>query len=243
MKKVLLLIVMVFMPLFVFAKEYEIDNIGVKLSINDDWYVFTRDNYINNANLAKFNIDENYMKNFFYNNKAYLDAVPSNLSYDFIISITTENLEMTNLSNYPSSMIEKYTKDVVNGLQDAKYSIDDSGKIKYMIISFYDNNNKLYLYRYYTVFDNKGYSFHIQKSTELTDEEKRGLDEIMKTVEFDTKNFNSKETPKMQKEIDNYGKSKKWYENILIDALIGGLLGGLGSIVVKVLKKKKNVSE
>ena len=242
MRKIVLLIIMFVMPLMVLGKEYTLDDIGVKITFEDDFYVFTRDNYQNNETLKKLGITEEYMYNFFYNNKAYIDVVPKSFAYDLVINVVLENLDMTNLSNYPDGMINEFSKDVLKTVPDAEYSIYTNGQYKFMRISFFDKTSNMYIYRYYTVFDIKGISFHIQKASAITEEDKQVLDNAIKTVKFDNINHNTKEKDTIQKKIDEYGKSKKWYENVLIDAVIGGVVGGVTAFVLNFKKKKKDES-
>lgn len=240
MKKILLFILMMIVPTMVLAKEYTFDDIGLKMNISDDWYVFTRENYKNNDFLIENGISEEYMQNFFTQNKAYVNALPKDYSFDMIVNITAANLEMNNLSNYKDEMIMDTAKDATKSLKDAKYSVYNNGNHKFMLISFFDTSTNKYIYRYYTVFNHNGFSFAIQTNEEPTESQKQALDEIAKTIYFDKIKFDTKESAKLQKEIDNYGKSKKWYSNILIDAIIGGVVGFLTSVVIKMKKKKDN---
>ena len=59
------------------------------------------------------------------------------------------------------------------------------------------------------------------------------------TVEIEIKDEYKEETAEMKKEIENYNNPKKWWQNILIDAIIGAVVGGLAGLVLKVVKNKK----
>ena len=242
MKKFVLLIIMFVMPLMVLGKEYTFDEIGVKITIDDDFYVFTRDNYQNNETLKELGITEDYMYNYFYNNKAYIDVVPKSFAYEIVVNVAIDNLDMTNLSNYPDGMIGDLSKEILKKMPTAKCSIYNNGKYKFLNISFFDSASGTYIYRYYTIFDNRGLSFHIQKNSEVIEEEKEILKKLVDTIEFDSANHNTRENAEMQKEIDEYGKSKFNWKRLIIRTIIGGIVGALGALVLKLKKNKKDES-
>ena len=59
-------------------------------------------------------------------------------------------------------------------------------------------------------------------------------------MEIEIKDEYKEETAEMKKEIENYNNPKKWWQNILIDAAIGAIVGGLAGLVLKVVKNKKD---
>ena len=60
MRKIILCLLVVLLPVFVFAKEYKLEDIDInKLNVNDEEYiVLTRDNLDNNSDLETLNINK-----------------------------------------------------------------------------------------------------------------------------------------------------------------------------------------
>ena len=237
MKKIYLLIVLMLMPILVIAKEYEVKDLDLKLSISDDWFVFTRENIKNNATLKEFNITEEYMEKAFNDNKAYIDALPKDFSIELFVTVPVDNLEMHNLSNFPDKLIDQKAKEVIKDLVDANYKLYDNGKYKFMEISFFDKATSMYIYRFYTVVNSKGIGFHLQKAEKISDDEIKILKEIVDSVNFEIKDELKMESKALQKEIDNFlHPTNKIMLRIVIYAIVGGVIGALTAIISK--KKK-----
>lgn len=241
MKKVLMFLVLCLFPICVSAKEYNIDDVYLKISLDDNWYVFTRDNIKDNEDLQKFGVDEEYMEKMLKSNNVYIDAMSKDNKTEFIVIIPTTT-GINNLANYPDKMLEndmipELKNKLSSSTNDIKAEVKTINGYKYIKMSFYDSNVKRYVYKYYTVINSKGYNFQIQEATKIEDE--KVLDDIIKTVEI--KVLNPKESSKMQKEIDKYNKKDSGiWTKVLIGAIVGAIIGAIGSIINRNKKINNN---
>ena len=106
MKKILFALLIFMMPIFVFAKEYSIKDINLKMEIDDNyWNVFTRDNYKDNELLKSLGVTNEYMENYFTQNNAYVDALPKNYGLDLVVNTSTDGVNINNLHNYPDILL------------------------------------------------------------------------------------------------------------------------------------------
>ena len=71
MKKISLLLLMLFIPLFCYATTYEVEEVNLKIDVDDEYYVFTRNNLENNPNLPKIALSKEDMLDILVNNKIY----------------------------------------------------------------------------------------------------------------------------------------------------------------------------
>lgn len=220
-----LLLIAFLLPITVFAQNYDIKEVNTHITMPDDWYVFTKENLKDNAKLKEINITEEYMKNFFTTNGAYIDAMPQNFTLEFVLR-TKEVDKMNNLSNYTDDEVKEVATEfgkIVNSNNNDIYKT----KYKYVESYYYDSTNKMYLASYYTVVNRLGYTFTAQKSENFTDAEKTQIRDIIKSVSYDIK-----------PEYKDEEKTSFNFNNILIYAAIGGVTGGLASYIA--FKKKKN---
>ncbi len=63
MKKLLVLLTcLLFIPVNIYCKTYDLNEVNLSLDFNDDWYVFTRYNLDNNKELKSLGITKDYME-------------------------------------------------------------------------------------------------------------------------------------------------------------------------------------
>lgn len=223
LKKIALLVLL--LPTIVLADNYELKEVNATITIPNDWMVFTKDNIKGNKTLKELNVTEDYMNEFFEKNSAYLDAMPKDLSYEFVLR-TQEVDQMNNLSNYKDSEVEEVGKEfgkIVNSNDNSIYKT----KYKYVESYYYDSTNKMYIASYYTVVNRLGYTFTAQKSTNFTSDEKEEIKGIINTITY-----------KILPEYKDEEKTSFNNPSVIICAIIGGLTGGL--VVYLNNKKKKN---
>ena len=218
------------------AKTVDLNDIDLNLDFKDDWYVFTRSNLDSNSDLEELNVTKEYMQNFFEQNLAYIDAVPNDFSYELILRVGNEKNEINNLTNYDDEFVKEVAKELGNQTNSDKYDIYNNGTYKFATVEYYDSETKFNIVAYYTVINNKGYTFQIQKEGTITDSDKLEFKEIIDTVKF---NINEEDSNKEKEEIKEDNSSFNW-KNIGIGAIIGALAGGIGALSVSSSKKKKS---
>ncbi len=235
MKKILLFVLsFLFLVPLASAKTVDLNDIDLKLDFKDDWYVFTRYNLDNNSYLEELNVTKEYMQDFFEQNLAYIDAVPSDFDYELILRVGNEKNEINNLTNYEDEFVKEVSKELGNQTNSDKYDIYNNGTYKFATVEYYDSETKFNIVAYYTVVNNKGYTFQIQKEEAITDNDKAEFKEIINTIKF---NINEEDSNKEKEEIKKDNSSFNW-KNVIIYAAIGAVAGGIGAAIAK--KKKLN---
>lgn len=245
MKKVLLFLVLLLFPIFVYAKEYEVKDIDLKISFDDDWYVFTRDNIKDNELLDDFNVTYEYIDDIFKTNSIYVDAMPKDISIEFFVMVVPTP-GMNNLSNYPDGLLEKDFKkelemQLKNKFKDISIKFTTINGIKYAEASFYDPNAQAYLYKYYTVINAKGYNFQIQSDKKITESEKQILRKIVESSNVKVNILYKNESKEVQEEIKKYeNKNNGRMIRIIVYIVVGALAAFFGGIT-KGMKSKQNM--
>ncbi len=237
MKKIFFLICL--LPIFVFAKEYTINDINLKLDVNDNWIVFTRDNLDNNDDLITFNLDKESLLSLYQKQMIYFDGIPEDTSYEFLVIVPNNSLEVNNLSHYPDGLVMETSKELAKKVNTDNYKTY-MARHKYAVVNYFDKATNMYIVNYYTVMNAKGYNFQLQKQTKITNEEIKNLENIIDSIEIKELIGFEKENETIQKEINNYGKSSFNFKNVLIYALIGAITGGVSALVSKLIKKKSS---
>ncbi len=232
MKKILCLLIslVLFIPVNIYGKTIDLSEINLTIDFNDDWYVFTRYNLEGNKDLETLGVTKDYMEKFFNENEAYIDASPKELGADFILRIKTVE-EMNNLSNYPDDMVNEVAKEVGKLVSSTDYKIYNSGKNKYAVVKYYDEASKYNILTYYTVVNAQGYTFQIQKQSDITQTDETNMKTIMYSATFNVLDKYKNESEDVQKELDNVGKKDFNIKNILIYAGVGALIAIMATVI------------
>ncbi|MBR4177810.1 MAG: hypothetical protein IKR57_00505 [Bacilli bacterium] len=244
MKKIIIIMIILFMPIIVFGKEYSVEELNYKIDINDnDYMVFTRDNIENNQELSILNLTPEQMNTIMQNGNIYIDIIDRDLKYEIVmVVLNTGILDTKNFSNYSDEMLETAAKSYANTVGSEKYSVYKANH-NYVVIDYYDSKTKYYIINYYTVVNGKGYNFQMQKTSAFTNGEKSSLKSMVDTINIkvlDEYKDETKDTYKTQtkKGID-WGSVKG---SAIKGAIIGAVAGVIGAIA-KLLTKKKNKKE
>ena len=232
MKKVLCLLIslVLFIPVNIYGKNVDLREINLTIDFNDDWYVFTRYNLDGNKDLETLGVTKDYMENFFNENEAYIDASPKELGTDFILRIKPVE-DMNNLSNYPDDVVKEVAKEISKLVSSTDYKIYNSGKNKYAVVKYYDEASKYNILTYYTVVNAQGYTFQIQKQSDITQTDETNMKTIMDSATFNVLDKYKNESEDVQKELDNVGKKDFNIKNILIYAGVVALIGIIATVI------------
>jgi len=239
MKKIVIFMMILLFPVFTLATEYEVSDINIKIDVKSNYIVFTRDNLNNNPDLVKLNIPKEYMDELMKNNKIYYDIIKNDVSYEILVIVPDNKLKWNNLINANDELLNDI-KDEFAKQTGAKVSSIYKTKYNFIVVDYYDENSKYYIVNYYTVVNARGYNFQLQKKTEITEEERLDLKEIVDSVEIDVLDEFKNETEEIQKGIDNYGKKNIDYKKYIYGAIIGASAGLISYIVGAFINKKKS---
>ena len=232
MKKILCILIgfMLFIPISIYGKTVDLSEVNLSIDFNDDWYAFTRYNLDGNKDLETLGVTKAYMENFFNENEAYIDASPKELGTDFILRIKPVE-DMNNLSNYPDNIVKEVAKEISKLVSSEDYKVYNNGKIKYAVVKYYDEASKYNILTYYTVVNAQGYTFQIQKQSDITQTDETNMKTIMDSATFNVLDKYKNESEDVQKELDNVGKKDFNIKNILIYAGVGALIGIIATVI------------
>lgn len=241
MKKLIMLLFIVLFPIMMYAKEYEAPEINLKLDAGDSFMVLTRNNLENNQDLAKLNITKEYMEELMNTNKIYYDIIKNDLSYEILVVVPDTKLKVYNFSNVTDEVLNDMKGELV---KKTGATVSDIYKANhnYVIVDYYDSKTGYYIVNYYTVVNASGFNIQLQKKSEITEEEKRELKEIVDSVEIKVLDEYKEESKDIQDKIDNYGKEKNGFDymRIVYGAIIGAVAGLISYSVNYFIRKKKS---
>jgi len=229
-KYLIILMVLLLIPVNVKAETYKVPSADLNIELDDNWYVFTRDNIKDNDKLKYISSSYESMLELFENNDAYINGIKKDAKLEMFLRIKEVD-NINNLSNYSNEYIKKLSKEIAKIANTDNYDIYKN-KYKYTLIDYYDEQNNVYIISYYTIVNRKGYTFTMQSSQEFTKEEEKEFKNIINTIYY-----------KINKELKYEENTTKGItkDNVVKSAVIGLVLGGLigGTIAIIKLKKKK----
>ena len=213
MKKIIRIftLILMFVPVFTFAlsvdeiSQYDIDE-NMSVGFDNNWYVFTRDNYIGNKDLSSLGISEDKMKSIFDANHLYVDALnKKDFSKEFFIRKVSVPSNK-NMREYSDSELKSFGDSFVISLPTDEWDKYENDNDTYLHINFVDNQNgkNLYMEEYVTVYDGYAYSFGLQTTNKvLTESDKTLVKETVDTIIY------KKESSSKEKTEENKDDSKK----------------------------------
>ena len=200
MKKILLFVFLMFVPIVGDATTFELKNTDMDITIDEsEWYVFTPDNILDNPELEELGLTYEYMLESFQNNQAYLDAILFYYDSEDYIELFVRKValeDIGNLVNYDDDFIERFGQALADE-QKANYEIYRTN-YPFVLLDYQDQG--FYLQEYYTIVNGNGYTITAQKPNAFSREDKARVEKIVDSVSFDVdlslKEPNSKETNK-----------------------------------------------
>ena len=157
-KKILLFLFLI-LPVTLFAKEYDLKDTNLKIALDSNWTVFTKDNIKDNSLLSKYDMTEEYLTNYMNKRDAYLDAFHKN-GYQLIIRMQ-DITKINNLSNRTENEIKAFANQIIESTKVDKYDIYKQNNITYIKIIYKISSTNSYSIEYLTVVNNKLYIFDI----------------------------------------------------------------------------------
>ena len=201
-------------PTLTFASRYYLEETDVSLLLNDEtWYVFTRGNIKNNAELEELGITYDYLSNFMEGYSVYLDAVNFSSDLERTVELFVRKKsgnKIDNLSTYSKSDMKVLVEELAKK-QNSPISEIYENDYKFIYLEYQDSS--YHLLEYYTVINNDAYTVTAQKENDFTEDEKEEIREIVDSMIFES------DSP-TQEETDSWE-----IEPIIIGAIIGAIVG------------------
>ena len=214
-----------------FARSYNLSGTDMSIDIDDSkWYVFTRDNILNNPELEDLGITYDYINDVFFNNKVYVDAM---LIYDddtvlelFIRKNPIEKIN--NLSAYDDDDVLDFGKVLANNYSIEEYSLY---KTDYKFVKFEHYDGSVYLCEFVTVINGENYTLTFQSPKPFNSFFYQEMELIVNSVCFEI------DAPAIQPEQPSI------FDGVLEKAIAGAVTAGIFSGVSILCAKKKKKSK
>ena len=230
MKKFLLFIVLSIIPLFsIYAKEYKIDDLTIDLD-ESKFSVITLDDIANNPLVKEYNLDaeqlrKNYEKQYIKLEALQLNEEKNGYYYDiFVAEKYVKNAK--NLHSYSEKQINDVKKEILKKVDAIESNIYKTNEYTYVSYLYKDSLDAktIYIYDYYTVINENGYTIKFQKQSEFTDEDIKVVKGIVDKIRFS---------------VDTKYNKKSSYSSTIISAITAGIIGALYSL----FKPKKKIEK
>jgi hypothetical protein len=224
------LCVAAFLPITAYAQTYHLSDTDMSISVDDTiWYVFTRDNIENNAELGELGITYDAMADILYDNQAYMDAI---LIYDdgeyIELFVRKKALDsgVANLSNYKDEEVLELAEELAKKYGAENYSAYENPYI-FAKLEYVDANYGYYICEFDTVVNKDNYTLTFQSTSQFTDWEYEEIHKIVDSVQFDV-------DPSIKEE-----KTSSFFDNVVGKTLGGAIAGGIGGAIVAMINQRK----
>lgn len=194
MKKLLILVMLaallcsISIPASAASDTYELDEVGLTVSIPADYLVVTRDTPENSSVFSELGMTKADMMAIFEADSIYLDAFSPAIDEEIVVTMAPNNI--SNISNFSDSLLQQMAKAAADafhtiGSEVSKYEIYQNGAVKY--IKFYHTHatTNTHSLQYYTIIDNKAINItlHSYKGS-LTTQQEATVKNVIDSIQF-----------------------------------------------------------
>lgn len=224
------------MPVTARAETYVLSDTDMTISLDDTyWYVFTRDNVLNNPELEELGISYEDINNVFQEYNAYVDAI---LFYEdgnyteLLVRKKTLDSGVANLTNYTTAEVAEMAAELAKIHDIEDYSVYEN-QYKFARLDYFDAG--YYICEFTTVVNTHNYTLTFQSTVPYTDEDYAGILEIVDGVRFHI------DTSLKEKTSGSFGDTV--LETTIIGAATGAVVGLSMSLIRNKRKKKQESAE
>ena len=194
MKKLLILVILaallcsISIPASAASDTYELDEVGLTVSIPADYWVITRDTPENSSVFSELGLTKAEMMEFFKTSDAYLNGASKTFSDEIVISAADYSLG--NLSWFNDSALQELAENIVdvyteNGLKVSQYDIYQHHQTKFFRIYSTDAAQNRHSLQYYTIYDNKAISITMHNyAGEISADQEATLKTVVDSTQF-----------------------------------------------------------
>ena len=183
MKKLLIMVMLaallcsISIPASAASDTYELDEVGLTVSIPADFSVITRDTPENSSVFSDVGMTKADFMAYFQEYNVYLNAFSASIDEEIIINMTQNDVGYMNL--FGDSTLLESAKGIANefraiGRDVSKYEIYWGGYIKYIRLYYTDTTTNSHSVQYYTIYNNKAINItlHSYKGSLTSQQEK-----------------------------------------------------------------------
>lgn len=218
-------------PVFAYAADYKLGDTDISICVDDtSWYVFTRDNIHNNAELEELGITYEAMYDILHNNEAYMDAILLYEDGEYVeLFVRKRALDsgIANLSNYENKEVLELAEELAKKYGAEEYSVYE-GQYKFTRLEYFDSNYDYYICEYVTVVNRDNYTLTFQTPSPFTDWEYDEIQRIVDSIRFDVDTTIREEKP------------ASFLDGVIGKTVGGAVIGGIVGLVIALVGKKKN---
>lgn len=174
---------------FAASNTYDLDDLGLQVTIPNGYLVFTRDISADDAILGDFGIAKSDLIDQFESGNVYLNAVSDTYSEEIVVTMTENDVVNFNLFSdtelelIASIVAEEYKS---NDIKISECELYQHPQAKFVRLYVADTNETVHSLQYYTVYDNKAISFALRSSVgSLSSEQETVIQTIVDSVVFD----------------------------------------------------------
>ena len=226
----ILLCVIFCLPITTYAATYPLGGTDMSIFVDDTvWYVFTRDNIKDNAELDELGLTYQTIYDILYDNEAYMDAILFYEDGGFVeLFVRKKALDtgVANLSNYSNSEVLDLAKELAKKYDADQYSVHESS-YKFAKLEYFDPNCNYYICEYVTIVNKDNYTLTFQSVSPYTQAEYEQIQEIVDSVKFDV-------DPSIKEK-----KTTSTADTVIYKAIGGAVSGAVGGAVIALINQKK----
>lgn len=182
MKKLLYVILLLLLiPVLVNAKTYDVSEKKLHVTIDDSFWVFTRENLENNEDLAKADISKEAILEVLTKNNAYLYAISQDKKTEIYLRIKKAK-GVDNLKSYSDKRLQSLAEDFAGKTHSTKYDVIKND-YNFIYTKFKDSNYDMI--NYYTIIKEEGYTYTMQKAGAFTPKDEEIMKNMVASIKYD----------------------------------------------------------
>jgi len=178
-------------PAFAASDTYELDELGLVVTIPSKYDVITQDTSPYSSVFSDRGLSGTDLVEQFKTNGIYLNAVPNDGTNEEIVVTMTDGV-WDNLSVFSDTTIKTFASALANEYKDygitvLEYDVYQHSQAKFIRVYFTDATNSVYGLQYYTTYDAKAMNFTMRSySGELSQAQEDVMKGVVDSLVFDT---------------------------------------------------------
>ena len=187
---VLLLLVMPFnLSVFAASNTYDLDELGLQVTIPDGYSVITRDTRASDPIFSDLGTTKSALISQFESSNIYLNAISDTYNEEVVVTMTENSLSNfsllsdTALNTLASTLVNQYAD---YGINVSKYEIYQHSQAKFVRVYFTDTGKTVHGLQYYTIYDGKAMNFTMRSyEGSLSSRQETAIKTIVDSIKYD----------------------------------------------------------
>ena len=171
------------------SNNYDLDELGLQVTIPTGYSVITRDTPANDPIFSKFGTTKSALMSQFESSSIYLNAVSDTYNEEVVVTMTENSLSNfsllsdTTLNALASVLETEYTN---YGLSVSKYEIYQHSQAKFVRLYFTDTSKTVHGLQYYTIYDGKAMNFTMRSyEGSVSSRQEAAIKTIVDSIKYD----------------------------------------------------------